>query len=226
MPAKKLVLSLILGIAFSAASPARQASEGNAAPRIHEFPVILKSDVVAGKTVVGTKITAKLAVATLVDKIVVPKNAVFSGEVVESVAKTKTVPSRLVIRADSVQWKDDSLPIRAYLVSWYYPSVQQSGEDLQYGPPQDPKDSWNGAGEYPDPKSKVYRPFPNGNSDSKTSVPDTPNSVTSNRRIPMQNVDLEVLKSGVLALISRRSNIKLNRLTTYVLLSGDLAQAK
>jgi hypothetical protein len=226
MPARTVVLSLVLGFIFPALSSGQQKAEGNAAPRIQEFPVVLQHDVVAGKTAVGTKVSAKLAIATLVGKTVVPKSALFSGEVVESVAKTATAPSRLMIRADSVQWKNDSLPIRAYLVSWYYPTVAASGQDLQYGPQQSAAATWNGEGEYPDPNSKVYRPFPDSNSDKKSSVPVTPNSMTSSRRVPLGNVDLQVLKNGALALISAHSNIKLDRITTYVLLSGDLSPAR
>ncbi len=53
----------------------------------------MKQDVTAGKTPVGTKVQAKLQVATLVDGTVLPKNTVFSGEVTESVAKSESTSS-------------------------------------------------------------------------------------------------------------------------------------
>src|SRR5271167_2112520 len=51
-----------------------------------EFPVIMRQKVVAGTTKVGTKVEAKLAVATLVNGVVVPQDAILSGEVIESAA--------------------------------------------------------------------------------------------------------------------------------------------
>ena len=63
--------------------------------------MILQQSITAGKTPVGAKIQAKLEVATLLDGTVIPRNAVFSGEVIESVAKTRTEPSRIALRMDS-----------------------------------------------------------------------------------------------------------------------------
>src|SRR5215467_13263041 len=62
------------------------------------FPVVFDQGVTAGKTPVGTKIQAKLVVATLMEGTVIPRSAMFSGEVTESAPKTKTDPSRLAIR--------------------------------------------------------------------------------------------------------------------------------
>src|SRR5207245_2131370 len=73
---------------------------------VKEFPVVMKQEVTAGKTPVGTKVEAKLSVATLVDGTVFPKNTVFSGEVTESVAKSENSASRVAIRMDSAQWKN------------------------------------------------------------------------------------------------------------------------
>ena len=92
-----------------------------------EFPVIMRQNVVAGATAVGSKVEAKLAVATLVNGAVVPQGAILSGEVIESVAKSISGPSRLAIRMDSAQWKDGGAPKvlpftkRVYLTAWYYP---------------------------------------------------------------------------------------------------------
>ena len=71
----------------------------------------MRQNVAAGTTSVGTKVQAKLAVATLVDGMVVPRDAVLSGEVTESVAKSATDPSRLAVRMDSAQWKKGPAPI-------------------------------------------------------------------------------------------------------------------
>ena len=110
----------------------KPAATGNAGTI--EFPVIMKQKVEAGKTPVGTKVQAELVMATLVDGKTVPRDAVLSGEVTESVAKTETEPSRLAIRMDSIQWKKGSAPIKAYLTAWFYPINAGPSPDVRYGP--------------------------------------------------------------------------------------------
>ncbi len=219
------VLTLVLGMAlassFGQQKPAPSSSSG-----LREFPVTMQQNVTAGKTPTGTKVQAKLEVATLVDGAVIPRNAVFSGEVIESVAKTKTEPSRMAIRMDSVQWKGETAVVKVFLTAWYYPVQEQTGQDLQYGPQQSAKGTWNGQGQYPDPNSKSYKPFPGSDTDKKNStVPDTPNATTSTRRVPMTGVESTTGADGTLTLMSKRTNIKLDKLTTYVF-SADVAAPK
>jgi hypothetical protein len=192
-----------------------------APPGVQEFPVVMQQNVAAGKTPVGTKVQAKLEAATLVAGKVIPKNSVFSGEVIESVAKTKTDPSRLAIRMDSVFWKDGSVVFKAYLTAWYYPSQQEVGRDLQYGPDQPANRTWNGQGQYPDPNSKVYQPFP-GDTKKDPSVPDTPSSTTSSHHTLMKDVEYASTSDGAIALVSKGSNLKLDKLTIYVLVADIL----
>src|ERR1700757_2908294 len=103
----KLVSTLILIAAASAVwsitLSAQEKPETSTPGSMQEFPVILQQTLIAGKTPVGTKVQAKLSLATLLNGIVLPRNAVFSGEVVESIAKTKSEPSSITIRMDSVQ---------------------------------------------------------------------------------------------------------------------------
>ena len=94
-------------------SSTRTASNGAST---QEFPVTLRQNVVAGKTQVGTKVEAKLTIATLVSGTVIPEGAVFAGKVVESSAQSASDPSRLAIRMDSVQWKNESKPITAKII--------------------------------------------------------------------------------------------------------------
>lgn len=183
---------------------------------------MLQQNVVAGKTPVGTQVQAKLTVATLLNGKVIPRNAVLSGEVVASAAKTSSEPSRLAIRMDSARWKNDSVSIKIYLTVWFYPLRPDNGPDLQYGPEQPANKTWNGMGQYPDPNSPAYRPFPAGGSDKSPSFPDTPSSVTSNHRVRMREVESERSTDGSIALISHHSNIKLDKITTYVMASGEL----
>ncbi len=187
---------------------------------------MLRQTVTAGKTPPGTKVEAELTVATLVNGTVIPRNAIFSGEVIESVAKTKTDPSRVALRMDSVQWKGGSATLKVYLTAWYYPTRDADGQDLQYGPPQPANRTWNGEGQYPDPNSKVYKPFPGGSSDQGAAVPDTPDATTSNHRVLMKDVELADGNDGSLGLTSKRTNLKLDKLTTYVLANSALQPTK
>jgi hypothetical protein len=219
------VTTLVLCVSYSATLIGQQTPAPAAPSGTHEFPVILQQSITAGKTPVGTKIEAKLGIATLVDGTVIPRNAVFSGEVIESVAKTKTEPSRLAIRVDSVQWKSGSASVKVYATAWYYPARDAAGQELQYGPQEPANRTWNGQGQYPDPNSKVYRPFPGGDPNQGTSVPDTPTATTSNHRVLMKDVETVSNSDGTVTLVSKRTNIKLDKLTTYVLATGTL-QAK
>jgi hypothetical protein len=221
------ILILFVVIVISSASIlSQQKPAASAPPGTQEFPVVMEQNVAAGKTPAGTKIRAKLEVATLIGGTVVPRNAVFSGEVIESAAKTATDPSRLAIRIDSVLWKKGSASVTAFLTAWYYPTRDANGQDLQYGPTQPANRTWNGQGQYPDPNSKIYRPFPGSDSGNDASAPNTPSSAASNRRVLMRDVESAKNADGVVAIVSKSTNIKLDKLTTYVLATGDLLPAK
>ena len=221
-----LVLRLVFDIFCSAILVSQQKPSTSIPIAQPEFPVVLQQNVAAGKTPVGTKIQAKLVVATLVEGAVVPKNTTFLGEVTESAAKTKTTPSRLAIRIDSVQWKDATAPLRLYLTSWYYPTREVNGQGLEYGPEQPANRTWNGQGQYPDPNSKVYRPFPDSDKDKGSAVPETPASTISNQRVRMKDVESLRTSDGAIVIASSHSNLKLDKLTTYVLALDDFQPAK
>ena len=89
--------------------------------------MVMRQNVTAGKTPVGTEVQAKLVVGTMGEGTVFLKNAVFSRKVVESVAKTSTETSRLAIQMDSVQWKDGSAAVKIYLTGWIHPTTVASG---------------------------------------------------------------------------------------------------
>ena len=79
---------------------------------------------------------------------------------------------------------------RFYSTAWYYPAEDASGQNLQYGPTRPANRTWNGEGQYPDPNSKIYKPFPGGDSNDKSaSVPDTPSATISNHRVLMKDVE-------------------------------------
>ena len=190
---------------------------------VREFPVTLRQKVEAGATPVGTKVEAELVVATLVDGVVIPRDAVFTGEVVESAAKSATDPSRLALRMDSVHWKKGSATVKVYLTAWYYPLQQAQEQDLSYGPHVEGKAAWNGMGAYPVEQSPATQPFPR--SDSQTSpgaVPDSTSTRVSSHRVLIRNVESKRDSDGTIALTSTHSNIKLDKLTTYVLATDEL----
>ncbi len=213
---------VVLGF-WSAALLGQQTPAASSSRAVQEFPVVLQQNVETGKTPAGAKIQAKLAAATLVEGTVFPKNALLSGLVIESVARSAKQPSRLAIRMDSVQWKNGSASIKVYLTAWYYPTTVQMGQSLQYGPPEPASRTWNGAGQYPSSDSRIYQPFPGGDSDKGPgSVPDTPTSITSTQPVLMKNVEPVRGSDGGITLVSERANLKLDKLTTYVLATGAL----
>jgi hypothetical protein len=221
---RSLVFYPVLCILSSFVTFAQASPPLATANTVHEFPMILENNVVAGKTAVRTKIHAKLCVATLANGTVIPQNAVFSGEVIQSTPKTDSAPSRLTIMMNSVQWKNGSAIIKAYLTPWYYPVLSKAAnQNLQYGPTQPANRTWNGEGQYPDPNSKVYQPFPSGGESDKSGVvPDATTSVTSSRRVPMKDIESEPSSDGGITIVSRKGNIKLNKTTTYVLATAEL----
>jgi hypothetical protein len=195
-------------------------------PGAREFPVTMRQNLTAGTTLVGTKVQAKLTIATLVNGKVVPRDAILEGVVTESVGKSGSDPSRLAVRMDEVRWKKQSLPIKVYLTAWYYPSEELSTQNLNYQPPdaaRSPK-NWNGAGPYPDPNSPAAQPFPGRETDHQQdpSPMATPASNVSKHRVLMPNVESARGSEGDVALISKRSNIKIDKVTTYVLAADGL----
>ncbi len=220
-----LLITLVLGPVFWRDCFCQEAKATQPQPA-QQFPAIFQKSVTAGKTAPGTKVQAKLAMATLLNGTVVPRNATLSGEIVESVAKSRTDASRLSIRIDSVIWKNGSAPLQLYLTALFYPAVTESGQDLQYGPQQPASRTWNGAGEYPDPNTRSYKPFPDAQSNKDQPIPDTPNPVTSKTPLRMKDVDVENGNANGLVLVSKRSNLKLDRFTTYVFTAGEMLPKK
>jgi hypothetical protein len=218
--------ALLSGQMRSQQTPIAHSSAG-----AREFPVIMRQNVTAGSTPVGTKVQAKLAVATLVDGVVVPRDAILSGEVTESVAKSATDPSRLAIRMDSAQWKKGSAPVvlslasKVYLTAWYYPVAETRAQDLSDESPNDPP-SWkqrNRPPTFPDPHGSASEPFPGrGAGTDPGSSPPSPSSNISKHRALMKNVESTRNSDGAVTLTSKSFNIKIDKLTTYVLATGDL----
>jgi hypothetical protein len=195
-----------------------------------ELPVIMRQNVAAGKTPVGAKVQAKLTLATLVNGVVVPEDAILSGEVTESVAKSATEPSRLAIRMDSAQWKNGSASIKVYLTPWYYPASLLTRQDLYEPSASTPHPRpYNRNATYPDPNNPASEPFPdrggenNNHAGPASSAPASPSAPS---RVLMKDVESTRANDGAVTLTSKRSNIKLGKTTTYVFATGDLLPTK
>jgi hypothetical protein len=190
-----------------------------------EFPVTMRQNVISGKTPVGSKVEARLAIATLVAGKVIPEGAIFSGVVVESAPRSASSPSRLSIRMNSIQWKKESVPVTAYLTSWYYPVRMASSDDASGEPPGIHGDvgMQRGTGSRSGPSGS--QPFPT-NTQQGPDVPSAPTSNVSDHRIEMKDVQSQRASDGGLSISSARVNLKLDRSTTYVLATGDLAAGK
>jgi hypothetical protein len=189
-----------------------------------ELPVTLRKSVTAGNTPVGTKVEATLSIATLLKGVVVPRGAVFSGEVTTSVAKSKTGASRLGVCTDLVHWKNGSLKVKTCLTAWYYPMAAALASDsADRGPPVDNPRTWNGPGSHPGVGIPPAQPFPPHDSRlDPGATPSAPASVIAAHRVVMTGVDSTINGDGEVTIASTRFNIKLDTRTTYVLATGDL----
>lgn len=193
-----------------------------------ELPVILRENVVAGKTPAGTRVEAKLVVATLLKGGVIPRGALLSGEVIESVARKDGQPSRLSIRMDSAQWKNGLAKFKVYLTAWYYPLAPMAPQDLSYRPLDAQNSNKNPGGtDYTEPRNPMSQQKwpPQQNTDNGMNAA-TPASTVSHDRVVMKNVESARNKDGSVELVSQKNNIKLDKLTTYVLAADELMPGK
>ncbi len=223
---RRILLAVILA---SVLLPARALPQSSGSQPGVELPVVMRQSVVAGKTAIGTKIQAKLVAATLINGTVVPRDAILSGEITESIKKSASAPSRLAIRMDSADWKKGSVPLKVYLTAWYYPEAAVAGQDLSYQPQDaaNSKRNWNGMGTYPDPNNPISQqkfPATESNKDADPAPP-SPASSISQHRLLMKHVQSIREVDGSVALINQHSDLKLDKVTTYVLASGDLLPA-
>lgn len=190
-----------------------------------ELPITLRQSVEAGKAAVGTKVQAQLIMATMIKGAVLPRGAVISGEVIESVAKSHDSPSRLAIRMDSAQWKNGEAKLKVYLTSWYYPPAPLPPPNISYVPQGDRR-NWGGTDptvDTTDPPNPAQRMSTHQDTGMNAGAPAT---VISAKRVPIKNVTSASGADGTVVLLSSRSNIKLNKVTTYILAVNDLAPGK
>jgi len=215
------------------AAPGQAKTAVPRAAALLDLPIVMQQKVAAGKTLVGTKVQAKLAVATLLNGVVLPEDAILTGEVIESVAKSASNPSILGIRMDSAQWANGVAHIKAYLTAWYYPLVSTPNNDDTS--PDSPYAAtnlkrWNGSGYIPDSSIRLPGAVPNRNSEQDKSPAAPPTAATlsgiSKRRTLMKDVQTTSQPDGALALTSKQSTIRLDKTTIYMLVAGVLQSPK
>ena len=202
---------------WSAAAFAQQ-TPASSPPPLREFPVILQQNLETGKTPVGAKVQATLAAATDFNGTMIPKNAVLSIVVAESVAKTAKDKARLEIRIDKASWNGGWSPLKAYLMPLYFPLTSQAGQSLPN------RSGASGDGDEADQRtnsqSPMQRQFPSNNSEAaQEAIPDIP--AISTRPVRMKNVELAPASDGGIALVSEHANIKLYKLTTYIFAADE-----
>lgn len=190
-----------------------------------ELPITLRQSVEAGKTTVGTKVEARLMMATMIAGAVLPRGAVISGEVIESIAKSKDSPSRLAIRMDSAQWKNGGAKFKVYVTAWFYPPAPMAAPNISYVPQGDRR-NWGGTDptvdttDPPNPAQRLSTQQDNGMN------PGAPATVISGKRTLLKSVSSATGADGSVVLVSSRSNIKLNKVTTYILAVNELLPRK
>jgi hypothetical protein len=245
-----VIMGAMVWVAFATSAFAVQAVQGQAiggepgSSSALEFPVTLRNSVESGRTPVGTKIQAKLTVATLVERVVVPEGAKLYGEVTESVVASgsesgsgsRSVSSRLGIRIDSAEWKVGSKPVtisfksKVYLTAWYYPLVSQLDRTSADGEPtilRNPQQRRSGPSGYPSTTPHSTPPFPTSTTDSDPDpVPPRPKSNTLQHRELMKDVEPVHNFDGSVTLTSTQSKITLDKSTTYVFSSAALLPTK
>lgn len=173
----------------------------------------------------GTKVEARLVMATMTRGGVIPRDTVISGEVIESAAKSGNSPSRLAIRMDQAQWKNGSMSFRFFLTAWFYPPIILPQQNLSYGAPSPSKNP--GGTDYTEPANPMSgQKWPPQHDDDNGMNAAAPASMISKERAPMKNVESTRGTDGSIVLISSHSNIRLNKSTTYVLAVGELLPGK
>jgi hypothetical protein len=222
-----LVISLCAAAILGQQAPTAQPAPSAPGCLGCELPVVLRQGVIAGKTKVGTKVQARLVMATLLKGGVIPRDALISGEVVESVAKTESEPSRLAIRMDSAEWKNGGAKFKIYLTAWYYPPAAMAAQDLSYRPIGAENTAKNPGGtDYTEPKNPMSQQrFPRRDTDDNMQAA-APASSISKQRVLMKDVESMRSGDGAMVLVSAKSNIKLDKVTTYVLANGELLPGK
>jgi hypothetical protein len=199
-----------------------------------EFPASLQGKVVAGSTPVGAEVRARLAMATLMEGVVIPQDALIFGHVEQSVAKSNDAPAILKIKFESARWKKGSTPLTLYLAGCYYPVEFRSPADNPSGLHGEVGLTMGGAPPDTFPRAGGGMPNSGGLSTMDASgqgtYPDPRPSVTvsevAKHWVRMEKVETVVAPDGSLQITSHEKTLKLDKGTTYLLRNASAPQAK
>ena len=204
-----------------------------------ELPASLQTKVVAGSTPVGSEVRVKLTIATLMDGVVIPQDAVISGHVEQSVAKTTDAPSLLKIKFDSARWKKGNAQVTLYLAGCYYPVEFQSPANDPSGIHGQIGTTMGSASESTPGRTTGGMPnsgMPNGGMSGTMDAsrldtypdqrPGTVFSEVSKHWVRIENVDTVVTPDGSLQITSQQRNLKLDKGTIYLLRNSLPSSAK
>jgi hypothetical protein len=199
-----------------------------------EFPASLQAKIVAGSTPVGTEVRARLAMATLMDGVVIPQDAVISGHVEQSVAKTDEAPSVLKIKFETAHWKKGSAPVNLYLAGCYYPIDFESASDNPSGVHGEIGVMMGGTAPDTLPRANGGMPSiggtPTMDASRPNAYPDPRPGVTvsevSKHWVRIEKVETVAAPDGGLAITSTERNLKLDKGTVYLLRTPPPPPAK
>ena len=227
---------VVLVILASTNLVAEQPPNTSASQNHVELPVTLQQKVIAGVTPVGTAIKAKLAIATLVNGIVIPQGATLFGKIEESVKKTEDAVSRLRIKIESASWKKGSAPVNLYFTGCYYPleaampghdSAGRSTYEASIGTtmgrtgPEDPMRP----GPPPGMGGGLGREMggPGFPPDFPSRTSESPLGHVSSHWVRLEGVNLVKEDDGSVTVTSIKNDIKLDKSTTYLLEAAPAA---
>jgi len=166
----------------------------------------------------GTQVQAKLVIATLVNRTVIPEGAILSGRVIESMAMSANTPSRLAIYMDSARWKAGSAAIKVYLTAWYYPWHRKVARRSLHR-----RAERHVSQRQLSPRAGRSRTAPPADDTDTARISA---SRISDHRLLMKDVESARDDTGALTLTSSHSNLRLDKLTVYVLAPDTLLPPK
>jgi hypothetical protein len=120
---------------------------------------------------------------------------------------------------------DKTTALESDLSGWIYPPEPTKPQDLAFQPPDEansPK-NWNGGGAYPDPNNPVsQQKFPGRDADRDTGQQAaSPASAIAKHRVMIKGVKQSSDANNRLMLTAASFNIRIDRITTYVLMGAS-----
>ena len=115
-------MRLLLSVLFSAiaifAEDPNPTTATSPVPDNLSIPARLSKTIDTGKCKAGDKVELKTLEPVLIGNgVVMPENAKLSGKIVAAASRQDDKPSWLLLVVDRAEWKEHSLPLRAFIIS-------------------------------------------------------------------------------------------------------------